>query len=197
MKKMPFVFTGTLLLMLCLFSVANAAEETNFVFTGTENETAADDLGIWELRYYVDEFKRPTNESYIRNADAIYGTFSNSATSNSKLVVYFLIEKDDVAIVLAEYGRSQVKNSSSKNHEKYNVTMLDAHDKKTNLSATLYASGDRLYFSEKDVPKVIRALSQDGPLSFYIVHSERSVNSYVFTIENTSHFSKAYALLGE
>ena len=41
----------------------------------------------WKILFYVDEFKNPTNHKYIENEGFIKGTFSNSATDNSKLSV--------------------------------------------------------------------------------------------------------------
>ena len=47
---------------------------------------------MWEIRYYVDEFGEKTESGYIANADFISGVFSNTATHNSDLNVWLLID---------------------------------------------------------------------------------------------------------
>ena len=59
-----------------------------------------DDSGIWKVNYYVDDFGDPTDSGYISNlnissiSDMTAGTFSNSATTNAKLYIAFIIEND-------------------------------------------------------------------------------------------------------
>ncbi len=67
----------------------------------------------WVLDYYVDEFRLPTDEPYVTNAEPIIGIFSNSATTDSDLLVSILVDEDGLAIMLDEYGSSRVKNSYS------------------------------------------------------------------------------------
>lgn len=186
-----------IILILCIFcfTAYSAIGETTFVFSNAEDDEELNDTGMWELRYYQDEFKRPTDEGYICNSEPISGTFNNSAASNSSLSAFILVDKENVSILLAEYGRSQVKNGSTRDDETYNITMLDPAGNKISLSATLYALGNRLFIAKYDAQKVIKALSQNASVSFYIVHSERSINNYTFTIEDTSYFSTAYDLL--
>ena len=55
--------------------------------------------GIWAIKYFVDDFGDPTDEGYIAHDYYIRGTFSNSATNNSNLNVYFLISgPDNIAV---------------------------------------------------------------------------------------------------
>ena len=54
---------------------------------------AEDAAGIWQFTYYVDEFRMPTDQGYIRNAEPIEGIFSNSATTDSKLDVVILLDE--------------------------------------------------------------------------------------------------------
>lgn len=44
-------------------------------------------LGIWSIGNFVDEFGEATDKKYVYTN--VYGTFSNTSTSNSKLRVYF------------------------------------------------------------------------------------------------------------
>ena len=152
------------------------------------------DNGVWELRYYVDEFKNPTSEGYIRNKNKIIGTFSNSATTNSELEVVWLIDKDDIALILYEYGRNQVK--SSYDSTSYSIVMLDPDGKRIEMTGTMYKGGDRIYFAEKDESTVIEALSKNGSVTFKIVEMGKYASSdYFFKMEDTSYFSNAYSQL--
>ena len=59
----------------------------------------------WSKEFYVDEFDDPTDMSYYRS-NPIYGTFSNSATvdSNLMVIVGFDITEKYFRFVLYEYG---------------------------------------------------------------------------------------------
>ena len=48
--------------------------------------------GIWSVNYYVDDFQQPTDEWYITANTSFSGTFSNSATTNSKLAVQVAVD---------------------------------------------------------------------------------------------------------
>lgn len=66
--------------------------------------------GLWELDAYVDEFGDKTSDKYLRLRGR--GTFSNSAATNEKLVVYLFTDKDTTSthFRFVEYGSSVVKN---------------------------------------------------------------------------------------
>ena len=78
-------------------------------------------LGVWEKKYFVDQFNDPTDEKYILGL--FTGTFSNSAANNRELTVKMLIYIDNdnprIGIELYEYGNSKVKNTYSKQREYY------------------------------------------------------------------------------
>ena len=95
-----------LLSILCLFG---------FIFCET-------DLGMWEIKYYVDTFGDPTNTPYITNKGYEYGHFENSATSYSQLKVDFIIASEsEIAIKLYEYaGIHPVKSGNYTIYFKHN-----------------------------------------------------------------------------
>ena len=165
------------------------------------DENAANDpdnMGMWELRYYVDEFQLPTDDAYIVNTQLIEGTFSNSATTNSDLLVKLLIDEYDVAIMMYEYGSYQVNNPYSSDWAYYDVTMLDSEGERHYLTGYILANGgDRIFFDEEDELTILNAFKANGTVMFSIVDSERSIDSYLFTIEDTSYFSNAYNKLFE
>ena len=157
---------------------------------------AEDAAGIWQFTYYVDEFRMPTDEGYIRNAEPIEGIFSNSATTDSKLDVVILLDEHQLAFMLYEYGRSLVKNSYSRDRI-YNVTLRDAAGRKTALTGTMPSNADRILFEEKDAEKIVNALSTDPTVAFYIEQADNPTTNYLFTVQDTSGFSEMAATLVE
>lgn len=147
-------------------------------------------LGMWVVQYYVDEFNQYTDIGYITHAD-IEGTFSNSAVDDRELLIRWLIDEDDVALKLFEYGDNLVKGTSSRSTT-YSVTMRGNSGSDIKLSATLYADGDRLYFSDSDGKKIREEFSKNGKVSFYIVNNRYKTETYLFTMNNTSYFSNAW-----
>lgn len=151
-------------------------------------------FGIFSTGYYVDEFNQPTSDGYVVNEAYISGKFSNSATTDSLLYVQVLADKEDIAIFLYEYGRNAVKNSSSRYVEEYDITMKTADGAKHNLTGTIYCGGDRLFIDSKYEATVLNALKSGEQVSFYIVQSDRTTTTYLFTV-NTSNFAEKYGEL--
>lgn len=163
---------------------------------GDGGGTAADVKGLWSVNYYVDDFQQPTEEWYITNETSFTGTFSNSATTNSKLLVQVAVDEfegegDRVAFFLYEYGRNQVKNSSTNYVDEYTITMRGADGTDTSLSGTVYCGGDRLFIDDKYVDTVLNAMKGEGTLSFHIVEDEHTTTSYLFSME-TDNFGSLY-----
>ena len=159
-------------------------------------EGAADptNLGVWQIRYYVDEFNNPTTEGYITTKLYVEGTFSNSATTNSNLKVIWLIDKDDVAIKLLEYGRNVVK--SSYDSTSYAIAMLDADGNKTSMTGTMYKGSDRIYIDSAYESIVLNTLAKNGAVTFKITEEGKyASSSYLFKMDDTSYFSNAYQQL--
>ena len=97
-------------------SRADKEKEISDMIFGMENVVGSSDnsdtgLGDWEIDYYVDEFQEQTDEKYIKQA--ALGTFSNSATTNSDLLAYILIDKDYIRLQLKEYCSSYVKDDEA------------------------------------------------------------------------------------
>ena len=151
-------------------------------------------FGIFEVGYYVDEFDQPTNEGYVSNTTLIGGTFSNSATTDSQLLVKVLVDSENITFFLYEYGRSQVKNNSSRYVDEYKITMKTADGTKHSMTGTVYCGGDRLHIDQRYEEKVLEALKSGENVSFYIVESEYTTTTYLFTVP-TSDFAEEYAKL--
>ena len=71
-----------------------------------ENADQAKSNG-WEVKRYVDEFGDPTGNIYIEKNE--YGTFSNSATTNSDLTVNVMVDSASIKFIFYEYGSHQKK----------------------------------------------------------------------------------------
>jgi hypothetical protein len=149
----------------------------------------------WEIRYYVDEFNLPTSVAYIINSNPADGTFSNSATTNSNLLAEILVDKYDVCIFLYTYGRSQVKNSSTRNSQSYSITMRTENGNRQEITGSMRASGDRITIDSAYRVRVINALLHgSGSVSFYIVETDRPSTNYLFSVE-TSNFEEVYWIM--
>lgn len=143
---------------------------------------------IWESAFYVDEFNNPTNEAYMRNAENFVGTFSNSATTNSKLYARILIDVEDVAIRLWEYGSQEV-NAYSTTY--YNITFLDDNGTKHYSKGTMYKNGDRIHLEDWTF---VSLLLQNQKLKIYIEeNSKYGYNTtYLFEVKN-GNFDTVYS----
>jgi hypothetical protein len=143
----------------------------------------------WEKRYYVDEFNNPTSNAFIAPTDTISGTFSNSATTNSRLNAYVRVNSEDCEIMLWEYGSILVKAYSTTD---YDITILLPNGTKKYFTGTMYKNGIAICFH--NYSEIIALLKNtDGILKFYIKEdSKYGVNStYLFEV-NTSGFKNLY-----
>lgn len=149
--------------------------------------------GIWQNSFFVDKFGEATNEPYI-TTDYIGGTFSNTATENSKLNVNFLIPaRAKIALQLFEYaGKNPVKNYGG-SAANYSVLVKDKNNKRYELIAQNWS--ERLYFIEKDSLKLHDILMKGGNISFRITEDKRRSNQYSFTIKNADWYNHAYTKL--
>lgn len=150
----------------------------------SDDETKTDDNSnsgkMWEIAYYVDSFKDYTDENYLRLKDSLYGTFSNSATSNSKLKVNFLIDsRDDVSFMLYEYGYSQVKESKTS----YSVSIKTDSGETEFLNGNMYS--DRVTLDKEGSNRIFDLFSAGGTVKFYVREiSDYSSSTYNFSITN-------------
>ena len=107
MKKFLFILLGILITLVCVAYINNISDSNaNELITSddgsnlNESEKVIEDESNWEIRYYVDDLNEPTSEKYITNIKPIIGTFSNTATTDSKLSVHILIDKDDAVFTM-------------------------------------------------------------------------------------------------
>jgi len=165
------------------------AEEKERIRLANINNT-----GIWRIAHYVDEFGEPTKQKYITNKSLIRGTFSNTATQDSKLDVCFLISNlSDISIQLYEYaGNNPVKAYSSKF---YTVLIQDTEGKRIKLGAINYS--ERLSFNKVGSRKVHRVLLKGGEIKFRIKEDDTPTTQYEFIISKSDWYDNAYKKLKE
>lgn len=97
------------------------------LFLNANEEKETKDDVVWEEAYYVDEFGAPTSEKYLRTD--IYGTFSNSATTNSPLKVRINVSKDStIEIALYEYESRMVKDQVNSMLVRHNDSTIYRED---------------------------------------------------------------------
>lgn len=106
----------------------------------------------WIIKYYVDEFGDPTDEGYITQKSYSSGTFSNSATTNSELKWYFLIDNDSASISLREYGSYVVKGDYD--GDLYNIR-IKTEEKTYDLRGINYSDRIRISNSPETLLKIL------------------------------------------
>ncbi len=165
----------------------NEAEEKERIRLANINNT-----GMWQVGYYVDNFGEPTKEGYIRNTNLIRGSFSNTATQDSKLDVKFLISNSrNISIQLYEYAGNNPVKAYATNY--YSVSVQDKEGKRISLTAKNYS--DRLTFDKKASRKIHKVLMKGGNLKFRIYETDTPTTKYQFRITNADWYENAYRIL--
>ena len=167
-------------------SKADKEEEVSDVLSSMENVVGTEDgLGDWEIEYYVDEFQEQTDEKYIKQT--ALGTFSNSATTNSDLLAYILVDKDDIRFRLQEYESSYVKEDEPIYFRvKSSDSLITELDMWVNRDG--YVEFSSYYKEMQDSLKNI--LLRGGEVKFSGVIDHYSKSTYHFTI-NADKFQNA------
>ena len=144
-------------------------------------ERCGQPFGDWRIDYYVDDFNQPTDEWYITEDEYLVGTFSNSATTNSKLYANVMVDLDDnVMIFLYEYGSRQVKNSSERYWDEYNITMRTPDGADHKITGTMYCGDDEVNIDDAYIDEVLTALNGEGNVMFRIENADRTDSKYRF-----------------
>ncbi len=146
------------------------------------------DIGVWDVRYYVDDFGEPTKSGYITTMHSIEGYFSNTATQDSKLEVRFLIsDRKNISLKLFEYaGNNPVKAYST---DTYSVQIQDKNGKRYTLEANNYS--DRLSFDKVDSETLHTILVKGGSIKFRITEVKTPTTQYKFSIDDADGYENA------
>ena len=149
---------------------------------------------MWRVGFYVDDFGEPTKSGYITNTSRIRGSFSNTATSNSKLDVTFLISKsNDISIQLYEYANNHPVKGGTAAYNKYKILMQDKNGKRFTLKATNY--GNRLSVGPSHSALIHKAFMKGGNVKFRINKVGTETTQYIFSTGNAEWYDNAYRKL--
>ena len=178
-----------------LESLKNEVQSRIDKMEADSQDSDSETYGKWEVRHYVDKFKRETDMKFISYADPIIGEFSNSATTGSDLLVSLCVDPNGmVRVVLAEYESNVVKGVFDIND--YEGVLLDKDGNEKKLTGSMEQDSPNLWFTKDSSALVTASLSAGGPVSFYIEEkSDYSSSDYLFTIEDTDGFDEAFAAI--
>ena len=160
-----------------------------------ESETTTD-TGIWEKRFFVDDFGDPTDQAYYTTR--MYGTFSNSATTNSLAEATILVDPSNedasVAIILYEYGDHQVKNPYESIQE-YEVQIKDTNGIVHSYEGYMYS--DRIYLYDSEYlswSPIEDIFARGGKIQFVIRPKDDKITKYSFTIEDSTGYANLFPI---
>jgi hypothetical protein len=142
-------------------------------------------LGDWQIGYYVDDFGERTDEYFV--SMYLFGTFSNSATTNSELKVRFMIDKNSSRIQLYEYA----SDHPLKGEGTIEFKIRDKDNKEYEIRAFNSDYGNTTVNDEDD--KKLRKILLSGGSIKFIAEADRfgSPSIYKFTIKNADWFENA------
>ena len=183
MKKTIVVFFLLLFILGCAFSTdyeegykkgyADAlAEKPNAYASSTSPKSDS----LFTIKYFVDAFGDQTEKGYITQKTRSSGTFSNSATTNSKINWYIILAKNEISFVIFEYERTRLTGSSGY-PDYYNVSIKT----EDGMVEDFYCSNssDRISVSKKDFDRFIQTILKEGTIKISIKESTKySASSY-------------------
>lgn len=165
--------------------VETSTDETNNQ-TQQNDESAESNVSTvketWTKDFYVDDFNEPTDEWVVYSS--FDGTFSNSATNDSRLSGQVLIDAQYVAFILYEYNRNQVKNIYS-DAEEYTI-ITRTNDAEQTFKGYIYSEGDRIIVDENNTESIKNLLKTGGEIKFYIYETDNSVTNYLFKVASNN-----------
>jgi hypothetical protein len=196
---------GVFCIFVVLFVVFSCSEkkESSPVLPETENQEAAapvpqqqtqDDMGMWVIGAFVDEFGDKTDQKYITCRQNIRGTFSNVATTDDQLDVTLLFtEKDGFLIQLYEYGRDLGAPATAIGMEKVTIAVQDGSGEKHSFTGQMAQT--YVFFAPSDRDQIRELLTLGGTVKFRITIDTAGVKSnYSFDLAKADYFDNAYRL---
>lgn len=150
-------------------------------------ERCGESIGDWIIRNYVDHFGDPTSENYLTTKYRIIGTFSNTATTNSKLGVVVLVDDDSFAFDIYEYNDNIVENYYSKTRT-YQIEVKRPNGSKITLTGKMYSKSSRLFLDEKDEMQLIHYFKNNfGEYKFFISNKD-DMTTWSFSVDASNFY---------
>ena len=148
----------------------------------------------WNVRYFVDDFGKETNDGYVSVVRYIKGSFSNSATTDSKLLVDIISSEEEFGFKLFEYGRkSPVKGYLTQ--VVYTIKMRDDKGKDYLIYGDLWKESNRISVRSEYID-TIRNLLIEGRTLQVVLQGVTYGATYSFTIDG-KHYGYHYRRLLE
>jgi len=128
----------------------------------------------WVERYYVDEFGDKTDQKY--ESLMAEGTFSNSATTNSKATYSFVKDTESLIINVYEYG-SSLATSIDPTFE--TVKIKQPSGNVVTIEKVFFTKSGKLYFSKESFTEFLKTIQESGEYRMIFNRSgEYSKSSY-------------------
>lgn len=138
--------------------------------------------GEWIFKTYTD-----ADRTYIVSNE-MTGSFSNSATSGSRLSAYVFCQdysdshENFIVLRMFEYKEYRVDNIFS-DTDYYTIYVTDKDGVRTTVSGYIPGKGSDVRITGRDAQKVIDALRKGGQVSFYVQHNDYSYTHYFFYVD--------------
>ena len=163
----------------------------------TEKATSNNSLEFWEVKYFVNQNKEPTDVGYITNAEPIIGTYHSLNTSNQKLKVKIMIKEKAIGIKLYENrGEIPIKGDMQNPIEykiniKHNEKNIDFDFKGLNENDVVIIGN---IISSDHQTTLINHLKLGGKFEFHLENNKENKSIYKFQINDLSNiaFSNLY-----
>lgn len=141
----------------------------------------------WGYNYYVDsQFGEKTDKWFITTHELLDGTFENSATENSPLLVKILYDcNDEITIFLYEYADEDnlVKNSSSQYKDYYKIVVKNEKGQTYEARGQMWAGDDRIFVIDTYHSSVLDLMKTSKTLKFYIEYEDSPTTQYRFEVD--------------
>jgi hypothetical protein len=140
---------------------------------------------FWKVASYAGDLGDNKNSSYITNAFAVWGTYSNRTIDQSEVKVKFLIDKISFCIKLYENGNKIVKKGDETN---YKITVKQEGSEPVLFTAKNVS--DRIFIPETDAGK-LKAMFGTGKVISFSMVSDSKINpsAYSFLLDHPGGFS--------
>lgn len=110
----------------------------------------------FEIRYFVDDFGDPTDKGYVTQRGFPTGTFSNSATRNSRITWYLILSKTEASFVINEYGSYRVTGSSAY-PDHYDISIKESDGNVLTFAGENHS--DRISLRDRDIDRFVNIIS--------------------------------------
>ena len=183
--------------LVIIFIVLGSAEDDTSTAdsqtVATSSQISSNISKVWSICNFKDEFGLETGKKYLKATAT--GTFNNILGKDQPLKVEIQASKDDLFIVLWQYGNTQV--DAFLERDQYKITVLDQNKEKHNFYASIYDGKPYLDFEHfkysniEAAEDLLEILKTSGTVSFYIVETDDEDNSYSFSVK-TDGFAELY-----